>query len=168
MGAAERIRTERPVVRFRLIVPGEDLQRMALASAGRLPDLEIRTAGLAESLSHATVAIASTGTVTLECALFGVPTVALYKTSWSNYWIGRNIVTVDYLAMPNLLAGEAVLPEFIQGAANAPNLARATLELLNDATRRDAMRAKLRVVVRSLGGSGASDRAAQAIGRLLR
>jgi len=167
LGAAARIRTGRPEARFRMIVPSEDLRQLALASPGRFPDLDVRVGGLAESLCQATVALASTGTVTLECALFGVPTVALYKTSWSTYWVGRNLVTVKYLAMPNLLAGEAVFPEFIQGAANAPNLACAALELLNDAPRRAAIRGKLAPGVESLGGPGASERAAQAICRLL-
>ena len=54
--------------------------------------LEVQTGGLPEALAEADVAIASTGTVTTECAYFGVPTVALYKTSWSTWQIARRIV----------------------------------------------------------------------------
>jgi lipid-A-disaccharide synthase len=61
---------------------------------------------IVEALLDTDVAIASTGTVTMECAYFGVPTVALYKTSWINYQIARRISLVRYLAMPNLLADE--------------------------------------------------------------
>ena len=82
------------------------------------PQTTIHVGNVGESLSHATLAIASTGTVTTECAYFGVPTVALYKTSWSNYLIARQIVAVPYLAMPNLLAGEQLYPEFIQHRAD--------------------------------------------------
>ena len=89
------------------------------------------------------MAIASTGTVTTECAWFGVPTVALYKTSWSTWQIARRIVKVKYAAMPNLLANEEVFPEFIQGAATPDNIARAAVELLRDAPRRAKIKAKL-------------------------
>ena len=50
----------------------------------------------------------------MECAYFGVPTVVIYKTSWSTYALGRRFIKVKYLAMPNLLAEEEVFPEFIR------------------------------------------------------
>jgi lipid-A-disaccharide synthase len=69
--------------------------------------------------------------------------------------------------MPNLLAGEEVFPEFIQHAATSDNIARVALELLRDETRRQAVKAKLAKVVASLGGPGATARAAEAIVKLL-
>ena len=59
-------------------------------------------------------------------------------------------VSVEHLAMPNLLAGEAVYPEFIQHEATPESIARAVLELLNDARQRDAIKTKLAQIVRSL------------------
>src|ERR1039457_6878788 len=103
----------------------------------------------------------------MECAYFGVPTVALYKTSWITYQIARRIVKVKYLAMPNLLANEQVFPEFIQGAATTDNITRATVELLRDAPRRARVKAKLAEIVASLGDPGATRRAAKAIIRRL-
>jgi len=160
--ATRKIHAARPDVRFRMVLPAENLRQMALAQPGP-PGMEIQIGGLSESLAAATVAIASTGTVTLECALFGVPTVALYKTSWSTYWIARNLVTVKYLAMPNLLADAPVFPEFIQGAATGENLARTALDLLDSPPKRAAIRSQLAAVVKSLGNPGASERAARAI-----
>ena len=78
------------------------------------------------------------------------------------------MVKVKHLAMPNLLANEEVFPEFIQGAATAESLARAALELLDNENRRAEVKLKLVEVVASLGGPGASRRAAKAIARLLR
>ena len=66
--------------------------------------LEAPDRGLAAKRWSADLAIASTGTVTTECAYFGVPTVAFYKTSWSTWQIAKRIVKVKYVAMPNLLA----------------------------------------------------------------
>lgn len=132
-----------------------------------IPNFHIQVGHLDAALRSATIALASTGTVTMECALFKVPTIALYKTSWSTYQIGKRIVTVNFLAMPNLLAGEAVFPEFVQDAATGPNLAQAALGLLQDESRRQAMQVKLGQIIAGLGTPGANGRAARAIWNLL-
>ena len=118
-------------------------------------------------MAQADVALASTGTVTMECALFGLPTVALYITSWSTYQIGKRIVKVKYLAMPNILADQPLFPEFVQEAATAENLADAALGLLGDPARRLEVKAQLARIIATLGGPGASRRAAQAVAGLV-
>ena len=130
------------------------------------PHTSIHVGDLPASLRNATLAIASTGTVTMECAWFGVPTVALYKTSWTTYEIGKRIIQVNFLAMPNLLAGEAIYPEFIQHAATPENIARAALDFLDNQSLRETTRARLAKVIRMLGPAGASGRAARAILKL--
>jgi len=162
MGALDLIRAKLPDIRARMVLPNESLIKQAKA-LGLPAGLDGRAGGLPESLAEASIAIASTGTVTIECAYFGVPTVALYKTSWSTYQIARRMVKVKYLAMPNLLAQEEIFPEFIQAAAAPDNLARAAVELLRDASLRARIRAKLAEIVASLGGPGAARRAAKAI-----
>ena len=92
-----------------------------------------------------------------------VPTVTLYKTSWLTYQIARRIITVKSLTMPNLLAGETVYPEFIQNEATPENLARAALELLENASHRAQIKAQLAKIIASLGEPGAAGRAATAI-----
>jgi lipid-A-disaccharide synthase len=166
IGALGLIRAKVPSLRARMVLPSEGLVQQAKAFS--LPaSLEVRAGGLPDSLAEADAAIASTGTVTTECAYFGVPTVALYRTSWSTWQIARHIVKVKYAAMPNLLANEEVFPEFIQDAATPENLARAALELLRDDKRRTKIKAKLAEILASLGGPGATRRAAKAITRLL-
>ena len=118
-------------------------------------------------LRAATIAIASTGTVTMECAFFKVPTVALYKTSWLTYQIGKRIVTVNHLAMPNLLAGKVVFPEFVQDAATGKNLAAAALDLLRNPARRVEMQSEMGSIIGALGATGANLRAAKAVWSLL-
>jgi lipid-A-disaccharide synthase len=162
VAALDLIRAKVPDLRARMVLPNEKLVQQA-KSLGVPAWLQGRVGGLPEALSEADVAIASTGTVTMECAYFGVPTVALYKTSWITYQIARRIVKVKYLAMPNLLANEQVFPEFIQGAATTDNITRATVELLRDAPRRAKVKAKLAQIVASLGPPGAAHRAAKAI-----
>ena len=143
-----------------MVLPDESLVQLAKSSG---VNLEIQTGNLPEALARADVAIASTGTVTMECAFFGVPTVTLYKTSCLTYQIAKRIVTVKSLTMPNLLAGETVYPEFIQNDATPENLSRAALELLQDEARRTEIKAQLAKIISSLGEPGAANRAAAAI-----
>lgn len=81
----------------------DDMRSFQVAGS---PKVEIQTGHLAEALSTATLAITKTGTITLECAYFGVPTLAMYKVSILFYMLARPFITVKYLAWPNLLADE--------------------------------------------------------------
>jgi lipid-A-disaccharide synthase len=149
--------------RCTLVLPHE-AARAGLPSGISWPtEMTIQIGRLSEALADADVAIASTGTVTLECTWFAVPTVALYKTSWSTYQIGKRIIQVPYLAMPNLLAGKAVMPELIQEAATSDALAKAALALLTQPVALAAAREELVRVRQLLGPPGAAIRAAEAI-----
>jgi lipid-A-disaccharide synthase len=155
-----------PNLRALMVLPNANLAEQARGFT--LPaNLQIQTGGLAEALARADVAIASSGTVTLECAYFGLPTVAMYKSSWLNYEIAKRVVKVSHLAMPNLLAREEIFPEFIQQAATSENISRAALDLLRDEKRRADMKTKLSGVIQGLGSPGANQRAAQSIIRLV-
>ena len=166
LAVAQKIQNQKAVF-LRMVLPTERLAELAKPETARLAGLHVQVGNLAESLSAATVAIASSGTVTVECAYFGVPTVAIYKAAWSDYLIARQIVRVQHLAMPNLLAGEEIYPEFIQHKATPENITRAALELLSPPERRSAVKTRLAQVVTSLGEPGASQRAARIILQLL-
>ena len=78
----------------------------------------------------------ASGTATLETALLGCPMVIAYKVSPLTYMLGRMLVTgVDFIGMPNILAGEKIVPELIQGELTARNLVRAAEPLLHDSIR---------------------------------
>lgn len=152
--------------RCTLVLPHEAALGVLKALPSQVPwpdGLTVQVGHLAEVLADADAAIASTGTVTLECAWFTVPTIALYKTSWSTYQIGRRIIQVPHLAMPNLLAGKTVMPEFIQDAATPEALAEATMRLLTTPDALIRTRDELARVRRLLGPPGAAERAAEAI-----
>jgi lipid-A-disaccharide synthase len=163
LGALELIQEKLPAIRARMVLPNEPLKELA----GRMPALqsnvEIQVGNLPQALAQADAAIASTGTVTMECAFFGVPTVTLYKTSWLTYQIGRFIVNVKWLTMPNILADEVIFPEFIQNDATPENLAGTALELLQNEPLRRKIKSQLGKIISSLGDPGASERAAAAI-----
>ena len=166
LGALELIRAKLPQASAEMILPNDALLAQVKA-LGLSRELRVQAGGLAAALRRSTIAIAKTGTVTVECAFFGVPAVTLYRTSWSSYQIAKRKVRVQWLTMPNLLAGVEVFPEFVQDAATPEKIARAALELLTDGTRRREIKTKLAEVVASLGGAGASHRAADAIVELL-
>ena len=160
----ERIRAVIPATRAEMVLP-DRLQ--ALAREIGLPEGVRMQSALAEALREADLALAKSGTITLECAYFGVPSVVLYRASAITHAIARCIMSVRWIAMPNILAGEEVFPEFLQHEANAANLSRAALELMQDAGRRTTVQEKLRGIAASLGEKGASGRAAEMIIRLV-
>jgi lipid-A-disaccharide synthase len=159
--AVKLILEKLPAAKAKMVLPNPAL--VTLAKSLGATNLEIQIGELPSALAESDVALASTGTVTMECAFFGVPTVTLYKTSWLTYQIARRIVTVKSLTMPNLLAGETVYPEFIQNDATPENLARAALELLLDEARRTQIKTQLAKIIASLGEPGAAGRAAAAV-----
>jgi lipid-A-disaccharide synthase len=159
--AARRITAEQKI-RLRVVLPSPAMQNLA-RSVGDLFGVAVQTGELATALASATAAIAASGTVTMECAYFQVPTVVIYKTSWSTYALGRTFIGVKYLAMPNLLADQQIYPEYIQAEANAENIYQAAKDLLNNPDRRAAIKTQLQQVITSLGDPGASHRAARAI-----
>jgi lipid-A-disaccharide synthase len=163
LGALKLIREKLPAAKAKMILPNEGLRELAGQLAEPPANFEIQIGNLPEALAGAGLAIASTGTVTMECAFFGVPAVTLYKTSWFNWEIAKRIATVKWATMPNLLANEEVYPEFIQGAATPENIAGAALKLLQDEARRAQIKKRLAEVVATLGEPGASARAATAI-----
>ena len=163
LGALKLIREKLLSAKAKMVLPDEALKQLADRLTALPSDMEIQIGNLPQALAQADVAIASTGTVTMECAFFGVPTVTLYKTSALTYQIARRIVTVKSLTMPNLLAGEEVFPEFIQNAATPENIARAALGLLQDEALRTKIKSQLAKIISSLGEPGASQRAAEAI-----
>ena len=151
-----------------MVVPSEGLSDFAKEFDLTGVEIELRVGGLDDVLSEADLAITKSGTITMECACFGVPAVVFYKTSAFTYLGGRYVlkVKVKHLAMPNLLAGEEIFPEFVQHAATPQNITEAALELLNDTARRQGVKGRLAEILGTLGGTGASRRAAKAVLRL--
>jgi lipid-A-disaccharide synthase len=144
-----------------LVVPNGGLEKLARQLL-TFP-MEIQVGNLAEALQKADAAIASSGTVTMECAFFQVPTVVIYKTSWSTYQLGKRFIKVSHIAMPNLLAGKSIFPELIQNRASPAGIHAEIRKLLCDQNIRNTIQTQLVEVRKALGPSGASERAAEAI-----
>jgi lipid-A-disaccharide synthase len=85
-----------------------------------------------DALAACDVALAASGTVTLEAALSHRPLVIAYRVAPLSFAIAKQLVRVPYIGLPNILCGEAVAPEFLQDAAVPENLAQAVANLLGD------------------------------------
>jgi lipid-A-disaccharide synthase len=94
-------------------------------------------------LAHADLALAASGTVTIEAAFLGAPMVAFYRVSPVSWAIGRWMVRVPFLSMVNLVAGRAVVPELMQDDMTGERIAREAGKLLANPSARNEMRARL-------------------------
>jgi lipid-A-disaccharide synthase len=123
--------------------------------------------GMADDvLASADAVVTASGTATIQTALHGRPMVIVYRLSPTTYAIGRRLVRLPNVGMVNLVAGRQVVPELIQSALTPAAIARETVSLLKDPAKADRMRRDLADVRERLGGSGASERAAQAVHRV--
>ena len=105
-------------------------------------------------LAHSGVALAASGTVTVEAALLGTPLVTFYKVTVLSWLAGKFLVDVPFYSMVNLIAGRAVVPELMQNEMKADRLASEALRLLNDPAASGEMRRQLELVSQALAGSG--------------
>ena len=110
-------------------------------------------------LSSAHLIIAASGTVSLEAALFRVPTIIVYKMSWMTYSLARLFVRIRYVGLANIIVGEEIMPELLQGDATPEKISGRAMSLL-DYSARCAMENRLGMIPSLLGGEGASRRVA--------
>ena len=115
-----------------------------------------------EALSRADVALSSSGTATLECAIAGVPVIVMYRLSSPTHWLAQRLVKLRHFSLVNIVAGKDVVPELLQEDVNGERIAREVRKLL-DPAENARVRGELAVVTERLGRPGASRRAAEAI-----
>ena len=101
-------------------------------------------------LACADLALAASGTVTIEASLLGTPLIAFYRVNKLTWWMGRRLVNVPFYSMVNLVAGRRIVPELIQNDMTAERLAAEALRLLGDEAARAQMRRELGSVAQIL------------------
>jgi len=114
-------------------------------------------------LSNADVAVVTSGTATLETALFEVPQVVCYATSLITYMIIRSLIKIKYISLVNLIAGREVVKELIQDAFSPTNLMNELLKLTQNEEVRSNMKAEYKAVKLKLGTEKASVNTARLI-----
>jgi lipid-A-disaccharide synthase len=117
-------------------------------------------------LQHSSAALVTSGTATLETALFQVPQLVCYKSSYLSYWIARKILKLKYISLVNLILDREVVLELIQGQCNLKRLEKELNHLLNS---KDSSRQEQYQQLASLLGSGrVSDKTAALIHKAIR
>jgi lipid-A-disaccharide synthase len=127
-----RLRCVLPVAEPRL----REVMAPALASIGPAAERIALVDGRShDCLEAADGVLVASGTATLETALFGKPMVIAYRMPAASYWIMRQMGELTFVGLPNILAGEALVPELLQHDATPPRLAETLLDMLDDAPR---------------------------------
>lgn len=159
--AAARIAARVPDAAFLTpVAPGVDPGRVAEVLAGGAPVALVRE-GRHEVLAHCAAAITASGTASLELALLGVPHVVAYRVSGPTWGAARLLVRVEHVALPNLIAGKEIVPEFLQGAVRPAALAGPVLTWLADEAARAEVVSELAQVREAVGPPGVAGRAAR-------
>ena len=139
-----------------VLYPSEEILGVLRAAN---PPANVRLAPTGEPVAAAAV-LTSSGTMSMHCALAGIPGAIAYRTNPLTYLLGRMLVKVDYIGIANLLLREPMYPEFIQGAATPAALAAELKRCLNDPARRTRtaeQAARLRTLLSQPAGGTAAD-----------
>jgi lipid-A-disaccharide synthase len=163
--AAARLRSQRPELKFLIPlapgVPREVLERYVDDSG--LSDCRIHKGEFPDILRACTAGAVASGTASLEAATVGLPMVVVYRVRQLSYTIGRALVRVDHIALPNLVAGRRVVPELVQRACTPEAVADQLAEFLDCPETAAAVREGLVEVRRQLGSPGVFERAADSV-----
>ena len=163
---AKLLKKQLPEVQFAMpragTIPLELLQSKIKASG---LEIKITEGHNYDLFSVADLALATSGTVTLEAALCGLPSVIVYRTSALNAFIARRVINIPNIGLPNIVAGRQILPELLQEDFTPANVANTAVELLAP-ERRPQLEANLAYMKARLGEPGAVNRVAQLILRI--
>jgi lipid-A-disaccharide synthase len=140
-----------PAYTYVLALPGGfALERSRFWERIRESSIQVIEGSTWDALAHAELALAASGTVTIEAALMGVPMVSFYRVNALSWILGRWLVRAPFLSMVNLVAGRKIVPELIQDEMTGERVASEAKNLLEDRAAREAMRADLGEVARKL------------------
>ena len=160
--AAEILAQKIPGVQF--VLPLADtLKEKNISAISKSSPVKIKViTGLTyDIISSADLAIVASGTATLETALLGVPMIIVYKISTLSYFVGKLFIRIKNIGLVNIIAGKTIVPELIQGKANAQNIAAKAIGILTSVERKKEMINELAAIRAKLGKPGAAIRAAQ-------
>ncbi|CAK7031623.1 MAG: Lipid-A-disaccharide synthase [Desulfovibrio sp.] len=167
-GKAARILLQKlPDLRFHMVrAPGIDEETLRALWPADVPLTVAPPAERYAFMRGCEMLIAASGTVTLEAALTGTPTLVTYKVSPVTFVLARSVIKIPYISLSNLILGKNVFPELLQKAADGENIAAKALEWLapeNGGQPLAAVREELAALQNAMGEKGAVDRAAKII-----
>lgn len=164
LAAAEKIVAKVPDCQFYLPVASTISREILQGIFRRFQiDAKLTQDHTYDLMNIANVAVAASGTATLETALMNLPTVIIYKLAPLTYFLGKLLVKIPNYGLPNIVAGRQVVPELIQNDANPDKIAAETLDILTNKDLYQTMKSNLSEVKAKLGNAGAVKRAAEVV-----
>ncbi len=156
--SARRLSLEFPAARFLLFQAAsvEDAAISAKLAGVAGLDLQVIRGQDYDALQCCDTVITVSGTATLEIALLGIPMVIVYRLAPLSYWLGRLLVKVPFIGLPNILAGKGVVREFIQHEATPANIAGEIARILQDSIYSESQRQALLKIRDKLGDRNGS------------
>ena len=169
LAAARHIAWEMPGIQLLLLkAPAITQETLSTPLAHSGVAVRVAEGSTYDALQVMDAAIVASGTATLETALMGVPMAVVYRTSWPTYLAARMVLRIPHIALVNVIAGQEIVPEFVQHHARPERIARSIVELLRNDERRAHMKEGLQQRVKNrLGESGAVERAADVVVKYL-
>jgi len=162
LGTARILSQRLSPVQFLLPVADTLSEEFIRNIAGALPvKLALAKDRIYDAIGAMDVAMVASGTATLETALLGTPMIIVYRVSPLTYAVGRLLVDVDHIGIVNIIAGKAIVPEFIQGDVVPEKMADAIVQILSDEKKYGEIKENLSRVREKLGQPGASRRVAE-------
>ncbi len=163
LAGAKLLQKQMPDVRFAMpragTIPMEMLQEK-IKAAGL--DVQITEGHNYDLFSIADLALATSGTVTLEAALCGLPSVIVYRTSAINAFIARLVINIPNIGLPNIVAGKQIVPELLQEDFTPQKVADSAMAMLKPEAK-EKLQEDLAYMKHRLGEPGAVNRVAQLI-----
>jgi lipid-A-disaccharide synthase len=150
IGAAERICKSHPMTPILALPPGFGSETANLSERIRAASIKVVEGFTWDVLAQAELALAASGTVTVEAALLGVPMVTFYRVNALSWIVGRWLVRAPFLSMVNLVAERRIVPELIQREMTAERIAAEAVLLLDHEEARTTMRKDLAEVAGKL------------------
>ena len=161
---AEKLQKNNSNYQFILpLAPGIDKDYVADIASDYNLILKIVRNSSYEIMKIADFVITASGTATLESLIMETPMLVLYETGWSTYKIGKKIMKTDYIAMPNIIAGTEVVPEFVQNEIDVKDIYDQAKFLLNKDYLLLDKKKKLKIIKDKLGKKGAVKKTAELV-----
>jgi lipid-A-disaccharide synthase len=179
LDAASLLHKEKPFLKFTVCAPRkkvyENLKKIyeqycTKHKNDNLPEIDITLGETAEWMQKAIAGIAASGTVTMECAIAGLPLAVGYKLQSLTFFLANAIVTLNYFTMVNIISQKLIFEEFLQEDVNGKMLSGALKKILPDGERRTGVLQAMKEMTEELsaGSGNAANQAAQCILKTLK
>ncbi|WP_041607863.1 lipid-A-disaccharide synthase [Halobacteroides halobius] len=126
-------------------------------------DVQLVTGHSYEVMEVTDLLLVASGTATLEAACLQTPMVIAYQTSWSTYWLGKLLVKLPFIGLPNIISEKEIVPELLQNEVTGSNLAKEVINILDSERKVNQIKKDLANIKAKLGPKNATKQVARLV-----